>query len=595
MRTVLRTVLAGFLVGALGLGSAWAGASLTQPAAPGAASADLDTALAAVLDGDAQVGDVQVGDVLGGDVQGAAPARPASPADAAPTATPPAEGAAIAAGERLPDGWFRAGTAVRSLVPPAERWKQADECRGQAPEQLYTPLTPDGCLITFDMRWADGVDEANPIEVRAAAIGNGEDAVVIAVMDVVGYMAAYPATGCADCGIAQITARLSDELGIPADRFVISSTHTHAAPTTIADGPTWYYEHVRDQVLEAIRAATADAAANPPVRVETGATLAKAFNTDRRIVDRAVPDYELGWLRAFVPAPGGNPGSGAGSGERTILTMGNFAVHPTIRAGNAELHSGFVGPFARRLNERLGGEGLFFPGGLGDQRVDRGFGVDGHGIGLADLIVDDIERGGHVLATNDIAVARAEVQIPVENQFFVGALATGYAVRDILPPFGGGPLAVEVRKGGANAPVCVGAGEVHVVGPVSAIRLGEQPPAGKVDLGPEYRLPVAADNVVLVQGPGEMFAEMGLIVKDALSRSSNVLFASMANDTLGYMMPANTYDLFASQGGGLIGNNLRTSNYEEALSLGRCSGEIVMKAMLELGVELGVMGEGEGP
>jgi hypothetical protein len=58
---------------------------------------------------------------------------------------------------------------------------------------------------------------------------------------------------------------------------------------------------------------------------------------------------------------------------------------------------------------------------------------------------------------------------------------------------------------------------------------------------------------------------------------------------------ANTYDLFASQGGGLIGNNLRTSNYEEALSLGRCSGEIVMKAMLELGVELGVMGEGEGP
>jgi hypothetical protein len=335
--------------------------------------------------------------------------------------------------------------------------------------------------------------------------------------------------------------------------------------------------------------------ANPPVRVETGAVAAKPYATDRRIVDRAVPDYELGWLRAFVPAPGGNPGSGAGSGERTILTMGNYAVHTQSRPGR-EIHSGLVGPFARHLNEQLGGEGIFFPSGLGDQHISgAGYGVVGQGVGLADLIVGDVARGGHTLETNDIAVVRTEVQIPVENQFFVGALATGYAVRDILPPFGGGPLAVEVRKGGANAPVCVGAGEVHVVGPVSAIRLGEQPPAGKVDLGPEYRLPVAADNVVLVQGPGEMFAEMGLIVKDALSRSSNVLFASMANDTLGYMMPANTYDLFASQGGGLIGNNLRTSNYEEALSLGRCSGEIVMKAMLELGVELGVMGEGEGP
>jgi hypothetical protein len=593
MRTVLRTLLAGFLVGALGLGSAWAGAVLTQPAGERRAGAG------------GAVG--ELGDALGmaaelaGGERGAAPAGrldaervDAGRADAGRVGGSGTgeETAAVAGGERLSDGWFRAGTAVRSLVPPADRWKQADECRGQAPEQLYTPLVPDGCLITFDMLWADGVDEANPIEVRAAALGNGEDLVVIAVMDLVGYMAAYPLTSCRDCGIAQIAETLSGELGVPADRFVISSTHTHAAPTTIADGPTWYYEHVRDQVLDAIRAAVAEAAANPPVRVETGATLAKAFNTDRRIVDRAVPDYELGWLRAFVPAAGGNP---AGAGEETIFTLGNFAVHPTIRAGNAELHSGFVGPFARRINERLGGEGVFFPGGLGDQRVDRGYGVNGHGIGLADLIADDVERGGHVLASNDIAVARTDVKIPVENQFFAGALATGYAVRDILPPFGGGPLTVSVTKGGANAPVCTSAAALHVVGPVSVIRLGERPPPGKQDLGPEYRLPVEADNVVLVQGPGEMFASMGLIVKDALSRSSNVLFTSMANDTLGYMMPANQYDLFASQGLGLVGNVTKTWNYEEALSLGRCSGEIVMKAMLELGAELGVMGEGEGP
>jgi hypothetical protein len=570
VRAVLRTVIAGFLVGALGLGSAWAGAILSQPVEVAAQDAAAELSAA------------------NGTAQPKANKSKKSAADGEPA--PPAPGG----GERLAGGWFRAGSAVRTLVPPGEQWKQGSECSG-APEQLYTPLTPEGCLITFDMRWADGVDERNPIEVRAGAIGNGEDTVVIAVMDVVGYMAAYPAaTSCADCGIAQIAGALSEELGIAEDRFVISSTHTHAAPSTIADGPVWYYEFVRDQVKDAIRAAVADAGQNPPVRIETGALAAKAFNTDRRLVDRAVPDYELGWLRAFVPAPSEQADEHAGAAETTVLTLGNFAVHPTIRTSNAQLHSGLVGPFTRHLEEQLGGTGLFFPGGLGDQRVDRGYGVHGHGIGMADLIVGDVARGGYILQSNDIAVARTEVQIPVENQFFVGALASGYAVRDILPPFGGGPLAVEVTKGGANKPVCVGAGETHVVGPVSAIRLGEQPPAGKQELGDEYRLPVHADNVVLVQAPGEIFASIGLIVKDALSRSSNVMVAAMANDTLGYMIPANQYDLFASQGAGLANNATNAGNYEEALSLGRCSGEIVMKAMLQMGAQLGVMGEGEG-
>lgn len=577
MRALIRTIVAGFLVGALGLGSAWAGASLMQASAPPVVPEDAAAIAERAADGrEGQLAKTPAGNRAAG--TGRAPAATEAPAPAGATS-----------GERLPGGWFRAGSSSRTLVPPADKWTPAAKCRGTSPEQLYTPLTPEGCLITFDLLWADGVDAQNPITVRASAIGNGKDTVVFAVMDVVGYMASYPAaTSCADCGIDHIAAALSKELGIPADSFVISSTHTHAAPTTIADGPTWYYEYVRDQVKAAIRDAVAAAAANPAVRIETGAVAAKAFNTDRRLVDRAVPDFELAWLRAFVPA------SGRSTPEKTMLTMGNFAVHPTIRTSNKQLHSGLVGPFTRRLEEQLGGAGMFFPGAMGDQRVDRGYGVNGHGIGMADLIIGDVQRGGTVLNSNDVAVARTEVQIPVENQFFAGALASGYAIRDILPPYGGGPLAVEVRKSGANKPVCAGAGEVHVVGPVSAIRLGEKPPAGKQQLGDEYALPVATDNVVIVQAPGEIFASIGLVVKDALSRSNNVLVSAMANDTLGYMIPANQYDLFASQGLGIANNATGAGNYEEALSLGRCSGEIVQKAMLRMGAELGVMGEGEG-
>ena len=560
MRSVLRAAVTGLTVGAVGLGSAWGAAVVTTPPVP------RPPAAVAGLPADDPVGP-EVGLF--------------TPADSA------------VLGEQLPDGWFLAGSATTTLVPPAEKLKSAAECKASGQQStLYTPLTPEGCLITFDGLWMDGVDPENPISARAIALSNGKDTVVFTLMDVVGYMAAYPTTLCGDCGIDPITRSLSAELKIPAENLVISSSHTHAAPSTIANGAPWYYEYVRDQVKDVIRGAVADLADSPQVRLETGATSAKAFNVDRRIQNRAVPDYEMAWLRAFVPATNG------AKDDETIATFGNFAVHPTIRNANARLHSGLVGPFTRRVSEALGGASLFLPGALGDQTPDKGFGINGMGIGLADVLLADIDRGGYVLQSNDIAVARTSVQVPIENQFFVGALAAGYAVRDFLPPYGGGPYAVATENEGTNLRSCEGAGAVHVVAPISAIRFGEKPPAGKRRPigrpGDEFQLPVETDNVVIVQSPGEIFASIGLIVKDYLSRSNNVLVQGVTNDTIGYIIPANQYDLFASQGLGLVNNAAEVGNYEEALSLGKCTGEIVTNAMLDMGKQLGVMGEGEG-
>jgi hypothetical protein len=570
VRAVLRAAVTGLTVGAVGLGSAWGAAVVSTPPLPAPPA-------------------------VAGVTGALAPAEEPAPAAVAPAST-------VTPGQRLPEGWFLAGSATTTLVPPADKVKSAAECKASGQQsQLYTPLTPEGCLITFDGLWMDGVDEANPISARSIAVSNGKDTVVFTLMDVVGYMAAYPADLCADCGIDPITKSLSTELGIPAQNLVISSSHTHAAPSTIAKGAPWYYEYVRDQVKKAVRGAVADLANSPQVRLETGAVSAKAFNVDRRIQNRAVPDYEMAWLRAFVPsstttvdAKGKKSDGTSTTPEQTVATFGNFAVHPTIRNANARLHSGMVGPFTRRVSEKLGGASLFLPGALGDQTPDKGFGVNGIGIGLADALLEDVERGGYVLQSNDIAVARTSVQIPIENQFFVAALGVGYAVRDFLPPYGGGPHAVATENEGTNLRSCASAGAVHVVAPISAIRFGAKPPAGKVDLGPEYKVPVETDNVVVVQSPGEIFASIGLIVKDYLSRSNNVLVQGMANDTLGYIIPANQYDLFASQGLGLANNAAEVGNYEEALSLGRCTGEIVTNAMLDMGQQLGVMGEGEG-
>jgi hypothetical protein len=556
VRSFLRAAVLGATVGAVGLGSAWGAAVLSSPSLPSAPPVVPVTAGTHA--------------VAGADEGKAAPA---------PAPVP---------GTPLPGGWFLAGSASTTLVPPAEKVTPAAECaKSGQPEQLYTPLTPEGCLITFDGLWMDGVDQENPITARSVALSNGADTVVFTVMDTVGYMAGYPADLCGDCGIDAITRSLSTELKIPAQNINISSSHTHAAPSTIAKGGAWYYEFVRDQVKAAIRGAVADLANSPAVRLETGTTSAKAYNVDRRIQNRAVPDYELAWLRAFVPGD-------KKTDERTVATFGNFAVHPTIRNANKRLHSGMVGPFTRRVAQELGGAALFMPGGLGDQTPDKSYGINGIGQGLADVMVADVRRGGYVLQSNDMAVARTQVRVPVENQFFLGALAVGYAVRDFLPPYGGGPYAVATENEGTNLRSCAGAGETHVVSPVSAIRFGAKPPPGKQEVGPEHRLPVETDNVVMVQAPGEVFSSIGLIVKDYLSRSNNVLIQAVTNDTIGYIIPANQYDLFASQGLGLANNAAEVGNYEEALSLGKCTGEIVTNAMLDMGQQLGVMGEGEG-
>jgi len=562
----------GATIGAVGLGSAWGAAVISTPSLP-----PVPPAVASTVGGNA------------------------TPAKADPAAQP-APLSATVPGERLAAGWFLAGSATTTLVPPADKVKSKAECQKAAGQStLYTPLTPEGCLITFDGLWMDGVDEANPISARSIALSNGSDTVVFTLMDVVGYMAAYPASLCADCGIDAITKSLSTKLGIPAQNLQVSSSHTHAAPSTIANGAAWYYKYVRDQLKLSIEGAVADLKNSPQVRLETGATSAKAFNVDRRIQNRAVPDYEMAWLRAFVPsstttvdAPGKKNDGETTTPERTVATVGNFAVHPTIRNANARLHSGMVGPFTRRVSEVLGGASLFLPGALGDQTPDKSFGINGIGIGLADALLDDVERGGYVLQTNDIAVARTTVQVPIENQFFVAALGVGYAVRDFLPPYGGGPHAVATENEGTNLRSCAGAGALHVVTPISAIRFGAKPPTGKQNLGPEYQVPVETDNVVVVQSPGEIFASIGLIVKDYLSRSNNVLVQGVTNDTIGYIIPANQYDLFASQGLGLANNAAEIGNYEEALSLGKCTGEIVTNAMLDMGKQLGVMGEGEG-
>ena len=90
MRSVLRAVVTGVTVGAVGLGSAWGAAVVSTPPLP-----EPPTAVAG----------------------------PAADTSSEQEAAPAPDAAAFAGGERLPAGWFTVGSATTTLVPPADRWK----------------------------------------------------------------------------------------------------------------------------------------------------------------------------------------------------------------------------------------------------------------------------------------------------------------------------------------------------------------------------------------------------------------------------------------------------------------------------------------
>jgi hypothetical protein len=495
-------------------------------------------------------------------------------------------------GQRLPEGEFLVGASKVSIAPvtvaDGGQWNPHGggyDC-GQ-PEQEYTPLSDPSCLRTFDRLWANGVDDLG-IYVRAFAISNGETTVAFAVMDTIGWFYGYPTDICGDCGAKDIAEKVEELTGgeVPAEGIVVSGTHTHASVDTIAKTPTWYYEQVRDATIQALTEAVGN---KQLAELQTGSIPAKAFNVDRRIVTRAVPDYQLGWLRA-VPLHG-NPND-------TIATMVNFAAHPTVTASNALLHSGFIGHLAERLEDHWGGTTVFMPSGLGDQTVNRSFGRDGIGYGLADLVIRSQGESAYTLGSNEIQIDRTEINIPAENAFLMGANKAGLFVRDSTVPgeyTAPGGTSVQA-KGGIDKPTCVGSAPLSVVAPIGGIRIGTPGMVKERAEDGTWRIPPGdqGDSVVIMQAPGEAFASISNITKDYLSRTRNVFLIGLANDMLGYLIPYEQYDHTAGQGVGLIHNATDTGNYEESLNLGRCTGDQVQNALLESGARLGVMGDGEG-
>jgi hypothetical protein len=518
----------------------------------------------------------------------AAPAARSSSVAAAASHTTPAQVPALAAQPlalnlpgRLSGGNFLVGSDATSLFPTptlfgGEKWQTEGCTRLEDGELDRTHALPgDGhghpfaskdCIylggfgIPAPVRPAVEYDDGG-VWVRSIAISNGETAVVMQILDAVGWFAKYAPKICDGCGISDMRAKIAADTGLPAANISIGATHSHAGPDGYGGWgglPTWYWNQIRDSVIASAKQALSNMEAST---ITVGEAVLRDFNGERRDHYYSTSDYQATWLQARTA-------SGA-----VLATLTNYAGHPTF-VGGPVLHADWPGAASRRLEAVYGGVGLLFEGGLGNVSI-RGKGganddeqAENTGRAFANAIASDIGIGGTTLSTNDVAASVAEIQHPVTNPILAAGGLVSLFARDFLPGGGGAlPLAYHWSKDPIPEP-----GAIR--GCDSASAVGVSTVAGGYRIG----------NALVLFAPGEIFSNIAEVAKSKTPGTSMTFVFAQTNDSLGYIIQSFEFDVLSNV---VTEYGTQTAEYEEFFAIDRCFGDHVTQTLLDEARKLG--------
>ena len=608
-RKTARKILGSLIVGMLSISVVWAGTGLVPVA-------DLQQA----SEGATQGGNAFIGLEENGDGEAAAAAELAP----------------------LKDGQVYAGAHKISMYPrpedytdqfPGAYWEKddaqcetvsenapngfvhADDVRvrwHENPNCLYMGgygIGPMNAITKWDMAPEDDQntsDNEKPngygLWVRSIAMQDAAgDAVVLTLLDAVYWEAHYdslcagePSTpagrGDQDCGFIELSERLSAETGLPPSSFIFASTHSHTAPDFIGGWgavPEWYMAQIEDSLLEAPKTALARM---EPAVLETGESIMRERNGERRDFYHSAEDDTFSWFRLIdadsetsevcttpspsptptkgpkrphaTPSPAPSPSCTPGTPARAIATVGAYAAHPvTEDEGGGEGDADFPAVFAKAVEKKFGteaspGVGMFLQTGLGNMSP-RGNKVE-MGQGMASY-VPPVKQGQQV--TNpDVKVGRTFWDHPVTNVPLGHLGAAGIFDRT----FNKSPASVNVGDTSSEVGKCKSASHVSVNTSVSAAKIG---------------------SLWITGGPGEVFSNFTNTVEER-NPGGVTMALGLVNDGLGYVVESFETDNVARQGVGFVAgeapDQITPSEYEDAYSIDHCFGDAAMHHTLQL-------------
>lgn len=343
----------------------------------------------------------------------------------------------------------------------------------------------------------------DPVYARAMAIESDGSALVLVVLD---------APGFSNRARAEVVRAVADETGLPGDRVLVGSTHSHAAPDLqgVWGGVPMTY---RSFVIE--RAADAAIRAFEGRREATlRATSGVAENRNRRGWGFTDDSFTIIEARGADGAP--------------IGAVVSFAAHPVvIGADNTLISRDFVGYTVDAMEADLGAPVLYFNGIQGDvspacpdgEYADDFAKAEACGEAYAATMLAGMSELVEVDAA-PLEVRRVGWEQEVENALF--KLAFDFADYDVR---------VEGPEGEERFFIALGA---------TAFTLG--------------------DDVGGLAFPGEPLTRLGLPLKERLPGRFK-LFLGLTTDSTGYFIPGDEW-----QTG-------RNDDYEESVSLAPSAGD----------------------
>ena len=236
---------------------------------------------------------------------------------------------------------------------------------------------------------------------------------------------------------------------------------------------------------------------------------------------------------------------------RAIATVGAYPAHPvTEDESGGQADADFPAVFAKKVEERFGGVGMFLQTGLGNMSP-RGDKVE-MGNGLASE-VPSIGVGNQITDT-DLRVARTFWNQPSTNVPLTALGAGGFFDRK----FNQEPAEVNEGKSGSQNKRCHSASPLSVRTSVSAAKIG---------------------SLWITGGPGELFSGITNTIEE---RNPNgvTLALGLVNDGLGYIIQSYETDHLGRQGTGFVGDPL--AEYEDAYSIDHCFGDATLEKTISL-------------
>lgn len=366
------------------------------------------------------------------------------------------------------------------------------------------------------------------------ALRQGDDTVLLFSTDVLKSV---------DSWTKSVRERLTAETGVPADRILISATHTHSAPSLSVSGSGYFNIYVNG-LVEAGKAAIADIAP---------ATISSARGQTE----------DLNYVRHYTKADGSYCGDGFGNkldgkitgyateGDREMILVKfdrpdekkdillmNFQAHPCQTGGDnkTDMSSDFIGFTRKYLEDETGMHFIYFTGAAGNQNTNSY-------IASENDVVNNVNKYSERLG--DAALELLEGLKPVEgaglktvqNNFVYASnraeLEKVAAAKKLQQM---DSSSEEYRKLMQEAGLTSG---THIDG--VAMREG-RPETYTMELNAIY-----FGGLAFITAPYEMFTDSALYIKEN-SPVENTIICTLANQYWNYFATKEAYDYYSYEG-----------------------------------------------